>query len=207
MGFMNSLSEKQENNKYEYKNLKDNYQEDVYKDEEIEKNQKVMESDDFDSNLKYYLMCFLNNIFMVISVIKKEINIKNKSKKKFEDGIILSNLNTFNHKKRIIIIFIWLIWITNVAIFTNKDLVDLFFPDMTSIKYMLLFCSLFILLETLNIVNGGYYNFHNIIFYIYFAILLMISFKSLLYNKGQAWQFYLIIIIINLNSKFLNIKY
>lgn len=199
MGLINSLSKKQEeNNEVKYQDLTDDNPKNVCE------NKLQTKTDDLDSNLKNNLTVFLNNIFVALSIIKKAIDIKNIKEKLNEKESILSKPNIFNSKS-IIIIFLWLIWITNVSIFTNKDLIDLFFPDMTSIKYLLLLCSLFILFETSNIINGGYYRFHNIIFYIYFAILLIISFKSLLYNK-QGWQFYLIIIIINLNLKILNLN-
>jgi len=199
MGLINSLSKKQEeNNEVKYQDLTDDNPKNVCE------NKLQTKTDDLDSNLKNNLTVFLNNIFVALSIIKKAVDIKNIKEKLNEKESILSKPNIFNSKS-IIIIFLWLIWITNVSIFTNKDLIDLFFPDMTSIKYLLLLCSLFILFETSNIINGGYYRFHNIIFYIYFAILLIISFKSLLYNK-QGWQFYLIIIIINLNLKILNLN-
>ena len=199
MGLINSLSKKQEeSNEVKYQDLTDDNPKNVCE------NKLQTKTDDLDINLKNNLTLFLNNIFAALSIIKKAIDIKNIKEKLNEKESILSKPNIFNSKS-IIIIFLWLIWITNVSIFTNKDLIDLFFPDMTSIKYLLLLCSLFILFETSNIINGGYYRFHNIIFYIYFAILLIISFKSLLYNK-QGWQFYLIIIIINLNLKILNLN-
>ncbi len=204
MGLKNSSPEKQENNKFDYQNLTD-HDANMYETDQIfnKEDKSEVKAYDFDADVKKKIILFFNNVFIVINIIKNAISFKNSKKKLEREETNSSEHNILNSK--IIIIFIWLIWITNVAIFTNKDLIDLFFPDMASIKYMLLLCSLFILFETSNIINGGYYRFHNIIFYIYFAILLIISFKSLLYNK-QGWQFYLIIIVINLNLKILNLN-
>ena len=65
--------------------------------------------------------------------------------------------------------------------------------------------------KTLNLIKRKLLSsYAYIIFWGYFILLFVILCKSLLYSNGWGWQFYLIIILINLNliifPKF-NIKY
>ena len=99
------------------------------------------------------------------------------------------------------IFFLWIILFLNFSIFLNKDFLDLFFPNISLIILILtIFLGIFfVAIETWNIIKRYRYHFHNFIYVFYFAIILLIVFKSLLYNKGFSWQFYLIMIVINFN--------
>lgn len=113
------------------------------------------------------------------------------------------NFSFLEKKKKLNIIFLWLIWLINITIYTTGDLSILFFSGLGTISYIfiIILCSCIVIIETLNIVNEKYHFFYYeyLLFSGYFWILCSILFKSLLNTKGWGWQFYLIMILINLN--------
>ena len=126
---------------------------------------------------------------------------------------IKDKLKKLQKKEIIFISFIWLFWITNLSIYASKNLSILFFSNVNNkiLLFTFFLGSLFMIIETMNIIKRkSSYLYVYIIFWGYFLLLFLILCKSLLYSKGWGWQFYLMIILTNLNiiifSKF-NITY
>ena len=124
-------------------------------------------------------------------------------KKFLEPEILKENIHDSARNQKFFILCLWLIWLINVSLFTTGDLSLLFFSGIgifTSILALLL-CTLIVIVETLNIINKQYkfFVYEYIIFSLYFWMLVVILFKSLINSKGWGWQFYLIFILININ--------
>ena len=148
---------------------------------------------------------------------KSTKNILNKMFDDFKDDFndlssIKNELKKLKKKEIFFILFIWLVWVTNLSIYISKNLSNLFFSNV-NIKILFLtffFGSFFMITKTLNLIKRKLLSsYAYIIFWGYFILLFVILCKSLLYSNW-GWQFYLIIILINLNliifPKF-NIKY
>ena len=124
-------------------------------------------------------------------------------KKFLEPEILKENIHDSARNQKFFILCLWLIWLINVSLFTTGDLSLLFFSGIgifTSILALLL-CTLIVIVETLNIINKQYkfFVYEYIIFSLYFWMLVVILFKSLINSKGWGWQFYVIFILININ--------
>ena len=134
-------------------------------------------------------------------------NIINKIVKDFKDDFndllsIKDELKNLESNKIFLISFIWLVWLSNLSIFTSKNLSNLFLTNINNkiLFFIFFLCSLFIIIMSKNIIKNNIPNFYTyIIFWVYFILLFLILCKSLLYSNGWGWQFYLIIILINLN--------
>ena len=140
-----------------------------------------------------------NNIINILKKLKIIINeINNYIKKNKMENFSFQDLTV---KEIFAIFFLWMTFLLNLCIFFNKVFFELFFPNINLIMLSLLIflCFCLIVIETWNIMKRVKYTFHNVIHILYFFMLFLIVFKSLLYNKGFSWQFYLIIIVINLN--------
>jgi len=140
-----------------------------------------------------------NNIINILKKLKILINeINNYIKKNKMENFSFQDLTV---KEISAIFFLWVTFLLNLCIFFNKVFFELFFPNVNLIilGLTIFLCFCLIVIETWNIMNRVKYTFHNVIHFFYFFMLFLIVFKSLLYNKGFSWQFYLIIIVINLN--------
>ena len=95
--------------------------------------------------------------------------------------------------------FLWLSWIINFSIFINEDFCVLFFSNLSgkTLIFMMLLHFFVVLIETLNIIKSKDFKFNIALFFIYFVILILILLKSLLFVKGFACQFYLLIALFN----------
>ena len=116
--------------------------------------------------------------------------------------LLKSKLLNCDRKEMFLILFIFLVWFVNISIYIKGDLSVLFFSNLNNMTliYIIFFYTLFILMETINILKKKFFSLHvYIIFSIYFFFLLSVLCKSLFYTKLWGWQFYLIIILINLN--------
>ena len=157
-----------------------------------------------DDKTEIYLK--LKNIFGVIfNTFSKAINIgKNMNNQQNETKNFLKIEEEEEEEQSILrrkkILLLWINWIMNIIIFTNKELIDLFFSNDRIIKIVLFFSTIYTIIETLKILNDECCHYKNLIYIIYFSLLIFIIFKSLLFNKGWGWQFYLMLIIINFNN-------
>lgn len=112
---------------------------------------------------------------------------------------IRNEIKKLSTKNKFIILFLWLSWIIDFSIFINEDFCFLFFSNLSSktLIFMMLLHFFFVLIETLNIMKSKVFKFNITLFFIYFVILILILFKSLLFVKGFAWQFYLLMALFN----------
>ena len=107
---------------------------------------------------------------------------------------IRNEIKKLSSKNKFIILFLWLSWIIDFSIFINEDFFFFFFSNLSSktIFFMMFLYFFVVLIETLDIMESKNFKFNIIMFAIYFVILILILFKSLLFVKGFAWQFYLL---------------
>ena len=145
--------------------------------------------------LKNIFKVIFNTFLKAINIIKNT-NIQQNETKKFLK--IEEEKQSILHRKKILLL--WINWIINIIIFTNKELIDLFFSNDRIIKIVLFFSTIYTIIKTLKILNDKCYHNKNLIYIIYFSLLIFIILKSLLFNKGWGWQFYLMLIIINFNN-------
>ena len=112
---------------------------------------------------------------------------------------ILNEIKKLSTKNKFIVLFLWLSWIIDFSIFINEDFCVLFFSNLSSktIFFMMFLYFFVVLIETLDIMESKNFKFNIIMFAIYFVILILILFKSLLFVKGFAWQFYLLMALFN----------
>ena len=136
---------------------------------------------------------FINRLKKEIRDIKEDLNI----------STLKDDISDLSLKNKITISFLWLILLVNIIIYTNGDLHILFFSDVNIVTliFLIILCLCFVLLETFNIIKAKndklFYDY--ILFFIYFGVVSLILFLSLLDAKGWGWEFYLVIIFINLD--------
>ena len=135
----------------------------------------------------------INQLMEEIKNIEEDLNI----------STLKNDISNLSLKNIIIISFLWFILLINIIIYTSGDLHILFFSDINIgiLIFLIILCLCFVLLETLNIIrNKNHRIFYDyILFFIYFVLVLFTLFISLLDAKGWGWEFYLVIILINLN--------
>ena len=148
----------------------------------------------------------LNNIIIALKkiniLINVIINIKNKmleEEERIKDKFY--GVQDLTVKEIFAIFFLWMVLFLNLSIFLKGDFLELFFPNISLmlLGLVIFLCVSLVVIETWNIIKRDKCTFHNIIPYFYLVVLLLIVFKSILYSKGFNWQFYLIIVVINLN--------
>ena len=153
----------------------------------------VREYNIFEEISNFKIGNFINQLMEEIKNIEEDLNI----------STLKNDISNLSLKNIIIISFLWFILLINIIIYTSGDLHILFFSDINIgiLIFLIILCLCFVLLETLNIIrNKNHRIFYDyILFFIYFVLVLFTLFISLLDAKGWGWEFYLVIILINLN--------
>ena len=153
----------------------------------------VREYNIFEEISNFKIGNFINQLMEEIKNIEEDLNI----------STLKNDILNLSLKNIIIISFLWFILLINIIIYTSGDLHILFFSDINIgiLIILIKLCLCFVLLETLNIIrNKNHRIFYDyILFFIYFVLVLFTLFISLLDAKGWGWEFYLVIILINLN--------
>ena len=155
-----------------------------------------------------------NNLKNIDKKLKDEYSeeIKNIENTIKELSEILEFIKKIDKKNKINILFLWLIWILNFSIFINEEFRVLFFSNLnnTTLIFMIIFFFFFALIETLNIkyknLKNGPKTLSIIFICIYFIIVILSFFKSLIFVKGFGWQFYLLLVLTNF-STIINLKF
>ena len=199
MGYNNSKLKNENinnnlNSNSSYMNLDDNFVGTHTNNEEYT-NKTNDDKTEIYPKLKNILKVIFNTFLKAVNIIKNTSIQQNETKKSLK---IEEEKQSILHRKKILLL--WINWIINIIIFTNKELIYLFFSNDRIIKIVLFFSTIYTIIETLKILNDECCHYKNLIYIIYFSLLLFIIFKSLLFNKGWGWQFYLMLIIINFNN-------
>jgi len=166
----------------------------------------------------------LTNLDDIISVAKQIFskkhlqylnNIKIKFNKLIDIDLELNNLkfqiSKLNIERIIRILFSWIVLFINLSIYFNEDFSVLFFSHISNVELiiMVILFLFYILIETVNKIYSieKIPTLDYITFFVYFVILTFILLKSLFLNEGFGIQFYLLIILINIEIIIMNKLY
>ena len=121
--------------------------------------------------------------------IKKLIIEINNIKNKMIEENTLYEFKDLTIKEIFAIFFLWVTFLLNFYIFSNKVFFELFFQNINLIMvgFVIFLCFCLMVIETWNVIKRVKYTFHNVIHILYLFMLFLIVSKSLLYNKGFNW--------------------